>query len=200
MALALLSTPEQLKSDKKSMNTILNQLLQLVKDAAKRDRRRREGFHVSEPLAVMVKIFVVEERTLDYVLCHAETDPPSDTISTIGLFINLLFEFRDALKGTDRLHRFTLIALLNILWSISFQPNYSQELINNQELITTLRQFIESADKKDILEQYKPRSMEGIKEAAHGILHNLNLENKNESKVDDRQHTLHSLLLEPIKR
>ncbi|CAF1546264.1 unnamed protein product [Rotaria sp. Silwood1] len=111
MALALLSTPEELKRDKKGMNIVLNQLLQIVIDAAKSDRYRRDGFHVSEPLGVLVKMFVVEERTFDYVLCHAETQPSSDMDSTIRLFASLLFKFADALKGTDRLEQFTLIAL-----------------------------------------------------------------------------------------
>ncbi|CAF1586768.1 unnamed protein product [Rotaria sp. Silwood1] len=52
MALALLSTPEELKQNKKGMNTVLDQLLQLVIDAAKSDRYRHDGFHISEPLGI----------------------------------------------------------------------------------------------------------------------------------------------------
>ncbi|CAF2513399.1 unnamed protein product [Rotaria sp. Silwood2] len=198
MALALLSTPEQLKSDKKSSNLVLNQLLQLVMDAAKSVRHRSNGFHVSESLAVMAKLFVVKECILDYILCHAETEPSSDTISTIRLRITLLIKFRDASKGTGRVEQFTLIALLNILWSISFQPTYAQELINNEELIETLRKYIENNNEEEILEQYKPRSMEGIKQAVHGILHNLNLDNKNESKPYDHCHVLDTLVSDPL--
>ncbi|CAF5012335.1 unnamed protein product, partial [Rotaria sp. Silwood1] len=157
MALALLSTPEELKRDKKGMNIVLNQLLQIVIDAAKSDRYRRDGFHVSEPLGVLVKMFVVEERTFDYVLCHAETQPSSDMDSTIRLFASLLFKFADALKGTDRLEQFTLIALLNIFWSISFQEIYASELIQDQELIITIQKFVENDQEEEILEQYKPR-------------------------------------------
>ena len=176
MALAHLSTPEQLKNDKKGMNIVLNQLLQLVIDAAKGDRYRFNGTHVSEPLAVLVKIFVVEERTLDYVLSHAETEPPSDASSTIQLFISLFTVFSNALKGNNRLEQFTLIALLNILWSISFQSNSAQELTKNEAFLTKVKCFAEENNERDILEQYKPRSMEGIQQAAHGILHNLNLD------------------------
>ncbi|CAF4090625.1 unnamed protein product [Rotaria sordida] len=198
MALALLSTPEELKRDQKGMNIVLNQLLQLVIDAAKGDRYRRDGFHVSEPLGVLVKMFVVEERTLDYVLCHAETQPPSDVHSTIRLFASLLFKFADALKGTDRLEQFTLIALLNIFWSISFQENYASELLQDQELIVTIQKFVENDQAEEILEQYKPRSMEGIKEAAHGILHNLNQDKKNEIVFDKENISLDALVLNPV--
>ncbi|CAF1030998.1 unnamed protein product [Rotaria sordida] len=194
MALALLSTPEQLKSDKKGMNVVLNHLLQLVMNAAKNDRYRCDGFHVSEPLAVMVKMFVVDERTLDYVLCHAETEPSSDMFSTIQLFVSLLFDFSQALKGTNRLEQFTLIAIFNILWSISFQPNYAPELIKNQKLIETIKNFIDENYEEKILEQYKPRSMEGIKEAAHGILHNLKIDNQSETAIDKSGNVLDGLV------
>ncbi|CAF4237734.1 unnamed protein product [Rotaria sp. Silwood2] len=155
---------------------ILNQLLQLVIDAAKGDRYRRDGFDVSEPLGVLVKMLVVEERTLDYVMCHAETKPPSDVHSTIRLFTSLLFKFADALKGTDRLEQFTLVGLLNVFWSISFQQNYASILIQDEELIKTINTFIEKDEEQEILEQYKQQSMEGVKEAVLGILHNLHLD------------------------
>ena len=160
------------------MNSVLNQLLQLVMGAAKGDRFRRNGFHVSEPLGVLVKLFVVEERTLDYVLCHAETKPASDMVSTIRLFVSLLDSFAKARKGDDRLEQFTLIALVNILWSISFQPVYSAELIRHEQMISTIRSLLEHEDQQEWLEQYKPRSMESLEQAARGILHNLNLDSK----------------------
>ncbi|CAF0859712.1 unnamed protein product [Adineta steineri] len=179
MALALVSTPEQLKRDKKGMNSVFNQLLQLIMDASKTDRYRSDGLHVSEPLCILVKMFVVEERSLDYILYHAETEPPSDISSTIDLFVTIFIDFSHALKSTDRLEQFTLIAVLNILWSISFQYNYQQELIKNEKFLDKLKIFIENNDLENMIEQYKPRSMEGIHQATQGILHNLNL-NDNE--------------------
>ena len=188
MALALLSTPDQLKRDKKGLNNVLNQLLQLVIDASKGNQYRSDGIHVSEPLCVLVKMFVVEERTLDYVLCHVETEPPSDMVSTIQLFISLFLTFSNAMKSTDRLEQFTLIAILNILWSISFQPNCAQELIQNSKFIEQIKTFNEDNSEQDILEQYKPRSMEGIKQAACGILHNLMTDmNKSDTKLNEQK-------------
>ena len=174
MALALLSTPEQIRKDKKEMNHVLNQLLQLVINASQAERYRYNGLHVSEPLGVLVKMFVVEERTLDYVLSHAETKPSSDSISTIQLFLQLFFSFSEAFQSSDRLEQFTLIALLNILWSISFQRNYSTELIQNQSFLNQIKSFAQNDQKQDMIEQYKPRSMEGIEQAVNGILINLN--------------------------
>lgn len=194
MALALLSTPEELKRNQKGMNIVLNQLLQLVIHAAKGDRFRKDGFHVSEPLCVLVKLFVVEERTIDYTLCHAETQPPSDTHSTISLFASLLFKFSNALNGTDQLEQFTLTALLNIFWSISFQPNYTSELMQDQELLTTIQKFVDSDQGNEVLEQYKPRSMEGVRQAAHGILHNLNQVGKKEDVVSKSKITINNLV------
>ncbi|CAF3544814.1 unnamed protein product [Rotaria socialis] len=185
MTLALLSTPDQIKQDKKGMNATLNQLLQLVIGAAKGDRLRCNGFHVSEPLGVLVKMFVVEERTLDYILCHAETDPPSDIVSTISLFISLFMTFGNAFKGISYLEQFTLIALLNIFWSISFQANYAQELANNEQLIKKIRSLLDDEKEQEILEQYKPRSMEGALQAARGILHNLNFDNRADVNIEE---------------
>ncbi len=152
MALALLSTPDQLKRDKKGLNNVLNQLLQLVIDASRGNQYRSDGIHVSEPLCVLVKMFVVEERTLDYVLCHAETEPPSDMLSTIQLLISLFLAFSNAMKSTDRLEQFTLIAILNILWSISFQPNYAQDLIQNSKFIEQIKTFNEDNSEQEIFE------------------------------------------------
>lgn len=187
MILALLSTPDQLKRDKKGLNNVLNQLLQLVIDASKGNQYRSDGIHVSEPLCVLVKMFVVEERTLDYVLCHAETEPPSDMVSTIQLFISLLLAFPNAMKTTDLLEQFTLIAILNILWSISFQSNYVREMMQNPKFIEQIKTINDDHGEREILEQYKPRSMEGIREATYGILHNLNIDiDKNDRKFNEK--------------
>ncbi|CAF2712726.1 unnamed protein product [Rotaria sp. Silwood2] len=167
MTLALLSTPEQIKQDKKGMNLALNQLLHLVMDAAKGNRFRCDDFHVSEPLGVFVKMFIVEERTLDYILCYTETEPSSDMVSTIRLFISLFMDYVNAFKGIDCLEQFTRIALLNILWNISFQANYTQELALDEKLIMTIRGFLHDESEQEMLEQYKPHSMEGALQAAH---------------------------------
>jgi hypothetical protein len=174
IALAELSTPEQLRKNKKGMNSVLNQLLQLTIDAAENKDFRAElvSFHVSEPLAVLVKLFVVDERTLDYVLVHAETEPPHDMVLTIKLFADLLISFSDSITGKDPLDQFTCIALFNIIWSISFQSNYKEELKENTELMNTIKNLAND-DGSQVIDQYKPRAMQSVKKAADGILFNL---------------------------
>lgn len=178
MILAQLSSPKQHKRDKKIMNNVLNQLLQRTINAARNETVWRDtGFHISEFLSVMVKLFVVEERTLDYILCHAETEPSSDLSSTIHLFSSLLLSFGNALNKNNQLEQFTLISILNILWSISFQTQYLQEMIiNNKEAILLVENLADNNNnnnKVQVIVQYKSRSMEGIHEAAYGIIHNI---------------------------
>ncbi|CAF1186541.1 unnamed protein product [Adineta steineri] len=175
MILAQLSSPEQLKCDKRIMNGVLNELLQRTMNAAKNESFSDDtGFHISEFLAVMVKLFVVEERTLDYILCHAETEPSSDLSSVIQLFTSLLMSFNDALNKQNQLEQLTLIIIVNILWSISFQTQYLQELIiNNKEALLIIESLAENNNNKEIINQYKPRSIESIHVAARGIIHNI---------------------------
>ncbi|CAF3809620.1 unnamed protein product [Rotaria socialis] len=186
MVLALLSTPEQLKNDAKDMKIVLDKLLQLVINADINKSSRYNGFHISEPLGVLVKMFVVEEQTLDYTLCRAETEPPSDMHSTISLFISLFFKFSNALKGDNGLEQFTLTAILNILWSISFHPIYGQELLSDEKLIDTIKTFTDDHNQQEIVEQYRRRSMESIKSATYGILHNLNRKITNDIASDEK--------------
>jgi hypothetical protein len=174
MALALLSTPEQIKADPKGTKTILDQLLQITISASTAEKYRYHAFHVSEPLAVLVKLFV-DDATFDYVMNQAETDPPSNPTSTIKLFSDLLIRFRVALTDKNRLDQFTFIALFNILWSISFHEIYHEILKQNTELIDTIKNVAKN-DSQIIIEQYVPRSMQSVKKAADGILFNLHLE------------------------
>ncbi|CAF3969817.1 unnamed protein product, partial [Rotaria sp. Silwood1] len=123
MAIILLSTPQQIRSDNKRMNKILTQLLQIIIEAAKSENYRHQGtlhLHVSEPLAVFTKLFT-DDHSLKYVLNDAETNPKLDVSLKINLFIDLFMKFRDAFEEKNQLEQFTCTALLNILWSISFQ-------------------------------------------------------------------------------
>jgi hypothetical protein len=174
MSLALLSTPEQIKADPTGTKTILNQLLQITMNASTAERYRYNGFHVSEPLAVLVKLFV-DDATFDYVMNQAETNPPSNPTSTIKLFSDLLIRFHVVLTEKHRLDQFTFIALFNILWSISFHDVYHDILKQNTELIETIKNVAQNSN-QIIIEQYVPRSMQSVKKAADGILFNLGLE------------------------
>ncbi|CAF4480313.1 unnamed protein product [Rotaria sp. Silwood2] len=173
MAIALLSTSKQIRSDNKRMNKILNQLLQITIQAAETEDHRGEyRFHVSEPLTVFSKLFV-DDHSLEYVLSHAETDPQLDITSTINLFINLFMKFRNAFTEKNQLEQFTCTALLNILWSISFQDRYKTKLQQNKDFLNAINSLaIDNGEK--IVDEYVSRSMESMTKAANGILYNLN--------------------------
>ena len=62
MIRALLTDINQIKFDStKYSNKIVNMLIQLSIDAAKNERYRHNGSHVSEPLTVLVKLFYNDE-------------------------------------------------------------------------------------------------------------------------------------------
>ena len=177
MSLALLLTPEQIKTDRKHMNTALDQLLQSVSNASQTTDYKDGGFHISEPLVVLVKLFN-DDRALDYILQHAQVE--LDAPSTVDFFMNLLIEFDEKVNHEkDPLKDLTCIALVNILWSISFQEHYQypKQLKTNQQLIRLLQQFANHDQIKVTRPQsiqYVPKYIESIQTAANGILLNIN--------------------------
>lgn len=174
MSLAHLSSPDQIKADPTGTKSILDQLLQTTINAADAERYRFNGFHVSEPLSVLVKLFV-DDTTIDYVMNHTELTPPIDSTSIIDLFAGLMMRLHETLNTKDRLDQFTFIALCNIIWSISFHERYHAALKEKIELINLIRRL--AYDRSlTMVEQYVPRSMLSIKKAADGILFNLGLE------------------------
>ncbi|CAF4667301.1 unnamed protein product [Rotaria socialis] len=93
------------------MNAILNRLLQITIEAAESvDHQTTYGFHIYEPLAVLTKLFL-DEKSLDYVLSHAKTDPQIDPEPKINCFVDLRIKFRDPFTADNRqLQQFTCTA------------------------------------------------------------------------------------------
>ncbi|CAF1322931.1 unnamed protein product, partial [Rotaria sordida] len=185
MTIVLLSTPQQIREDNKRVHKILDLLLQTVVDATKQDNfRSTEGFHVSEPLAVFTKLFT-DDRSLKYVLDEAKSDPQLNASEKIKLFIDLFMKFRHALDEKNEIEQFTCIALLNILWSISFHDEYTQTLQNNQTFLKTVEDISKNYS-EDATDHYAPRSMESFNKAANSILDNLDetLDNKQPDIID----------------
>lgn len=174
MILAHLLSPDEIESDKTIMNATLNRLLQRIINASKQTKSWRErGYHMSEFLVVLVKLFVVEERILDYILCHAETKPQMNVAATIRLFCSILIAFSDALTRKNQRDQMTLTAIVNIIWSISFQTQHISELTtNNQDALDIIKELAET-NKTNVIKQYRPRALEKVTVAAHGILHNI---------------------------
>lgn len=174
MILALLSTSEQIKADPTGAEKALDELLQVIINASTNEEFKCQAFHISEPLAVLVKLFV-DDATFDYIMNKAQTKPPSNSTSTIRLFSDLLVRFYDLQKEDHHFNRFTFIALFNILWSISFHEQYQAMLRQNTQLIQTIEKIARNND-TIVTEQYVPRSMQSIKKSADGILFNLTIE------------------------
>jgi len=81
-------------------------------------------------------------------------------------------KFRNAFEEKNPLELFTCTALLNILWSISFQDEYEIILQKNQDFLKAIRNLA-SNDSERFVDHYASRSMESVIKAANGILDNL---------------------------
>lgn len=184
MILALLTTPEQIKNDRRRMNYALDLLLQKVFRASQSSEWKDEGFHISEPLVVLVKLFN-DDRALDYILQHAQV-PELEKESTIEFFVKLLLKFeRTVSTEKDPLKHLTCIALVNILWSVSFQEQYRSELNENKELMMLLEKFSAGNNSLTSDVEYVPTYLENIQTAAKGIILNVTEQSK-KPKVDDQ--------------
>jgi hypothetical protein len=174
MILALLSTPEEIKNDRKCMENVLDALLELVYNASVSSTYydvKFLNFHVSEPLAVFVKLFN-DDRTLDYVMEHSLVD--LHTSSSVEFFTNLLIEYHSRVSNDDPLKQTTCTALVNILWSISFQDKYKQKLkgadVKFKELIQNLSK---EPKEKTASDHYVPQHIENIQKAGESLLFNI---------------------------
>ena len=176
MSLALLSTPEQIKNDRRRMNNALDQLLQSVVNASKSEQFVDGSFHISEPLVVLVKLFN-DDRALDYILQHAQVE--LEDASTVEFFIKLLLNFHATVSNEkDSLKQLTCTALVNILWSVSFQEQcqYKRQLQSNENLLNllvTLSNGEALAETTASSIQYVPKYIENIQTAAKGIVVNV---------------------------
>ncbi|CAF2641660.1 unnamed protein product [Rotaria sp. Silwood2] len=203
MTLAFLSSPEQLKRDKKGMNAVLNQLLQLVMDSAKSDQYRYDGFHVSEPLEVLIE--TMDSRILVISMTLAFLSSPEqlkrDKKGMNAVLNQLLQLVMDAAKSDQYRHDgFHVSEPLEVLVKIiSFQPNYAQELAKDEKLIEIIQKFAENDKDQDIIEQYKTRSMESIKQATNGILHNVNRNYRNDVKPNQQETVLNASVVNPVE-
>lgn len=177
MTLALLSTPEQIQNDPTNWKNILDELLQITIDIAKNinpSPLSNPTFHISEPLIVLVRLFIHDE-SLHYVLTQAKTDPSSSFSSTIQLFIDLLIRFhpnKNLINNCENNNELTFVALLNIFWSISFHNQYHNELKSHQEFLSLIR-ILSQDNEKILFNKYIPRSLQSFKKSIDGILFNL---------------------------
>ncbi|CAF3764478.1 unnamed protein product [Adineta steineri] len=174
MAVSLLAEPKENREDLDYLRKILDQLMQLAVDAGQSVNYKYGGFHVSEPILVLTKLCVHDE-ILKYVLNESNVKG-MEAKTKIEFFCKLLTKFRGALASDDDLDQLTLIALFNILWSISFHDEYIDELKSYPKFLITVKSLVID-DGANTVEQYIPRPLSSLTKAANGVLWNLDENN-----------------------
>ncbi len=178
MTLGLLATPQQIKNknDRKHMNNLLDTLLEMMYDASVSSdycyhTAIGSYFHSSELLIVFVKLFN-DDRILDYIMEHSQVN--LHTSKHVDFFINLLIDYHSTVDNEDQCKQATCTALVNILWSVSFQERYKQKLKNSKTQFKELIQNLaKETDEKIAPNQYVPQYIENIRKAATGLLVNI---------------------------
>ena len=172
MILALLLTPEQIKSEDKCIDDILDKLLTMIYLASLSSTNRVDGYHLSEILVVFVKLFN-DDRMLEYIMKHSKVDLHTSTKTEF--FINLLISYYSKDNQEDSMREITYSALVNILWSLSFQENYKQQLKNTSlQFQNLLPDFMTRTNEQISPNQYVPQYLESLQKAATGLLFNIN--------------------------
>lgn len=174
MTIALLAEPKESKSDVKSLAKVLDQLMQLTINTARKKNHKYGDFDISEPLVVLMKLFVHDD-IVNYVLKHCQVTYMKSS-SKVTFFCDLVLQFRGALVNDNELDQLTLTALMNIIWSISFHDDYIEELKSNAKFLITVKSLANN-DGEDWIEQYVPKHMSSVKKAASRILWNLGQSN-----------------------
>ncbi|CAF4570867.1 unnamed protein product, partial [Didymodactylos carnosus] len=172
MIYALLLEPDELKKSLKSLNEVLcstfDRLFQTVVNAANNEKFRFNCFHISEPLTVLTRLFVNDE-IVDYVL----SQDLGTKSNVIEFFCQLLIKFYNLTRNSNnKSDQLTLLSLCNLLWSISFQGKYKDELKNNSVFMTIIKLL--TNDNIDLTKhEYMPRHLSSIRKATEGLLWNL---------------------------
>jgi len=167
MIRVLLTDIEQIKLE--SMK-FLNTIVQLTIDAGTNVEYRHDGSHVCEPLTILTKL-IYNDEILYTILCKIETKP-----SIIELFTLLVIKFYPNLSSdNDPLDNFTCVLVLNIFCRISYHPQYSQFIYDNEQLMTIIRSA--ANNEKNFLDTFMPQTMKSIQQAAAEILENLDVKN-----------------------
>jgi hypothetical protein len=174
MIRALLTDVNQIKIDGTNYpNQIVNMLVQLSTKAAKNERYRCNGSHVSEPLTVLVKLFYNDE-ILDNILSNNAPESSVNSQSIIELFTSLLIKFYPKINlDNDLLEKYTCVVIFNLFWLISNHKKYCQLIGNHTQLMEIMTNA--ANDEQDFKDTFMPRTMKSIQQTAGYILKNLNV-------------------------
>ncbi|CAF1546663.1 unnamed protein product [Didymodactylos carnosus] len=179
MTYALLLEPEELKkfiksyfNRKSSQNEFLcntfDRLFRSIVYAANNEKFMFNCLHISEPLIVLTRLFINDE-IVDYIL---KQDLGTNS-NIVEFFCQLLFKFYNLTRNSNnKCDQLTLLSLCNLLWSISFQDKYKNELKNNSIFMNIIKLLMN--DNIDLTKhEYMPRHLSSIRKATEGLLWNL---------------------------
>ena len=174
MIRTLLTDIEEIKNDRTNYpNQIVNMLVELSTKAAKNERCRCSGSHVSEPLTVLVKL-LYNNDILEDTMSNNTSESSLNAQTIIELFASLLIKFYPKINlDSDILEKYTCVVVFNFFWLISKYEKY-RELIGNH---TQLMEIVTNADNDEqgFKDTFMPRTMKSIKQTAGDILENLNI-------------------------
>jgi hypothetical protein len=169
LMLALVIDPDELYIEKANNGTI-NQVLSLSKITSKSTNFVHKGCHISEPLIALMKL-CTNDNIIDYIL--QQDQYPIFFFVTLK---TLLSDIENKKIGDDDLdlNILAIMALANILWSISFHDRYKNELIQNINLIKQLQEFRENDIINYVLPHiFIPYQMSSLRRVIDGIWQNL---------------------------
>ncbi|UJR31507.1 hypothetical protein I4U23_018996 [Adineta vaga] len=170
---ALLTDLDLIKQDStKYSHKLVNMLLQFSISAIKNERYRHDGFHVSEPLTVLVKLFH-NDQILHDILIKNETKPPSTLQSIIELFTSYLSKFYPKIHlDNDILDNYTCVLIFNLFWILSKYEQYRQAIRDCESLMELVKTA--ANDQQSFVDTFMPHTLKSIQDAVNEILRNLN--------------------------
>ncbi|CAF3202296.1 unnamed protein product [Rotaria sp. Silwood2] len=133
---------------------------------------RHQKFHISELMIILMRLCTND----NFIHCISHKQYftfPHDVLNVLNFLLHCVaierFDF--SVLSLDVL---TVMALANILWSMSFHDRYKNTLIENIQIINRLIEF----ETSDIIEKilpniYIPRHMSSLKRSIDGIWQNL---------------------------
>jgi len=169
LILALVVDPDELYIEEINSG-IINQVLLLNHITSKSIYFKYRGYHISEPLIALMKL-CTNNNIIDYIL--QQDQYPIFFFVTLQKFL-LDIENKKIGDNDIDLDILAIMALANIFWSISFNDQYKNELIQNIYLIKRLEEFRENDIINYVLPYiFIPYQMLSLRRVIDGIWQNL---------------------------
>ncbi|CAF2719474.1 unnamed protein product [Rotaria sp. Silwood2] len=168
---------------------VLEQITSFIISSAQNSLFSYKCCHLSEILCALSKLFVNDDILIK---CLNENNQLLDCLC------QLVLQYSMNTSNITRIHQLlnneTLIALANLLWSISFHQSYQEKLKSNINLMHTLSNLATSSLLYTNTQiKTTPYDVCSLKKAAEGILWNLNFSHLTISK-DKSEHQSHIMI------